>query len=151
MSSIKTIKKILARCEYDEDGVYTLAFCDDQEFLFAWGPEVAVGDLIATNANTSEMGAVAGPRDEVIDYIRKFAQAVAVEDSKLGMQMVAELAPYTDDERREMVAAYADFHGVNESDIDVSPHWYDGRAVGLRLSLDIYGRSRGCDEQYGLR
>ena len=55
----------------------------------------------------------------------------------------------TESEITQAVADYADLHLVEESAVDVSRNYCDGETVGIRLSLDVDGASKGCDERYG--
>ena len=50
----------------------------------------------------------------------------------------------------QAVADYCDFHGVEADAVLIDRREMDGiGVVGFRLSLDIDGRSRGCDETFG--
>jgi hypothetical protein len=56
---------------------------------------------------------------------------------------------YTEDVIRSYVLSYAEYHGVEPDAVDVAREM-DGKTVtGFRLSLDVDGRSRGCDEKFG--
>jgi hypothetical protein len=58
-------------------------------------------------------------------------------------------SPYTQSDIDALVAAYAAHHDVEPSAVDVSRNTSDNTVIGVRLSLDIDGRSRGCDETFG--
>ncbi|MCA1684749.1 MAG: hypothetical protein LC745_01935 [Planctomycetia bacterium] len=49
----------------------------------------------------------------------------------------------------ELVASYADHHGVTIEEVDVSRNYSGDDVIGVRLSLDVDGVSRGDDERYG--
>ncbi len=56
----------------------------------------------------------------------------------------------TGDEITTAKADYAAHHGTTEDAVIVDlMHDPDGRTIGFRLSLDVGGRSRGCDEYFG--
>jgi hypothetical protein len=56
---------------------------------------------------------------------------------------------YAEDEIRSYVLSYADHHGVGPDAVDVTRQYDGGAVTGFRLSLDVDGRSRGCDEKFG--
>lgn len=47
------------------------------------------------------------------------------------------------------VEAYAAHHEVGPSDVLVDRNYRGDEVVGIRLSLDVDGYSRGCDETFG--
>lgn len=57
---------------------------------------------------------------------------------------------YAEKDIMEAVHDYAVHHEVETDEVSVTRnHDNDGRIIGFRLSLDVDGRSRGCDEKFG--
>ena len=58
---------------------------------------------------------------------------------------------YTDAEITEAVEMYADFHGLDAAEVDVTRNFEgDGTAIiGFRLSRDSDGSQHGDDEKHG--
>lgn len=69
-------------------------------------------------------------------------------------QHLTEITPtttpdYTEAEIEQAVADYATHHGVETDAVDVCRRYEDDCVIGFRLSLDVDGASRGCDERFG--
>lgn len=61
---------------------------------------------------------------------------------------------YSEGEIARYVNDYADHHDVEPDAVIIDRRFADGgkdglAVIGFRLSLDVDGRSRGCDERFG--
>jgi hypothetical protein len=62
-----------------------------------------------------------------------------------------ELKVYTEEEIALMVESYADYHGIEPDEVEVTRNFYQDKMVGFRLSRDKDGAHQyGDDEKYGL-
>lgn len=59
------------------------------------------------------------------------------------------MTTYTDREIDRAIVDYAIHHDVETDAVVIDVREEGGAVVGFRLSLDVGGRSRGCDETFG--